>query len=68
MYIFKTDICAQGGKGAAVIRGPIVSRVINQLIASTTWGNLDYLVGIWPMNNESVFVMKRYQGLFIKQY
>lgn len=39
--------CWQGGEGAAVIRGPIASRVINQLIANTTWGELDYLVRAW---------------------
>ncbi len=38
------DVIGKGGKSAAVIRGPIVTRVINQLIASTSWGDLDYLV------------------------
>lgn len=33
-----------GGKGAAVMRGPIATRVINQLLAATEWGELDYLV------------------------
>ena len=33
-----------GGKGAAVMRGPIATRVINQLIAATEWGELDYLI------------------------
>ena len=33
-----------GGKGAAVMRGPIATRVINQLIAATEWSDLDYLV------------------------
>jgi hypothetical protein len=42
VYIF---VCVpQGGQGAAVIRGPVVSRVINQLVANTSWGGLDYLV------------------------
>lgn len=36
--------CFKGGKTAAVVRGPIVSRVINQLVAGTVWGELDYLV------------------------
>ena len=27
-----------------MLRGPIVSRVINQLIVNTAWGELDYLV------------------------
>lgn len=34
----------QGGKTAAVLRGPIATRVINQLIAGTLWGDLDYMV------------------------
>lgn len=33
-----------GGRDAAVMRGPIVSRVINQLITCTEWGDLDYLI------------------------
>jgi hypothetical protein len=34
----------QGGRSAAVMRGPMVSRVINQLAACTEWGELDILV------------------------
>lgn len=37
-----------GGRGAAVMRGPIATRVINQLIAATDWGELDYLVVDMP--------------------
>jgi len=33
-----------GGQGAAVMRGPVVSRVINQLLHKTQWGELDYLL------------------------
>lgn len=33
-----------GGKDAALMRGPVVSKVINQLLNSTDWGALDYLV------------------------
>jgi ATP-binding protein involved in chromosome partitioning len=44
----KAGVVGAGGKQAAVIRGPIVSRVINQLIASTEWGKLDYLVVDMP--------------------
>jgi len=33
-----------GGKGAAVMRGPIATRVITQLLAATEWGELDYLL------------------------
>lgn len=41
-------VVGAGGKQAAIIRGPVVSRVINQLIASTEWGDLDYLVVDMP--------------------
>ena len=37
-----------GGTEAAVMRGPIASRVINQLVAGTEWGALDYLVVDMP--------------------
>ncbi|XP_043724697.1 fe-S cluster assembly factor HCF101, chloroplastic isoform X2 [Telopea speciosissima] len=32
------------GQGRAVMRGPMVSGVINQLLTTTEWGELDYLV------------------------
>ncbi|GMH03522.1 hypothetical protein Nepgr_005361 [Nepenthes gracilis] len=32
------------GQGCAVMRGPMVSEVINQLITTATWEELDYLV------------------------
>lgn len=35
-----------GGKSAALIRGPMASKVINQLLLATDWGELDYLVSI----------------------
>lgn len=41
----KAGVAGAGGKDAAVIRGPIASRVINQLLHATDWGELDYLVG-----------------------
>ena len=37
-----------GGQTPAVMRGPIVSKVINQLIAGTEWGELDYLIVDMP--------------------
>jgi len=33
-----------GSGGAAVLRGPIASKIINQLISATEWGRLDYLI------------------------
>jgi Mrp family chromosome partitioning ATPase/DUF971 family protein len=33
-----------GGKEAAVMRGPLVSKVLNQLLLATDWGKLDYLI------------------------
>ena len=43
-YVNSAAAPGAGGRGAAVMRGSIVSRVINQLATSTDWGELDYLV------------------------
>lgn len=33
-----------GDSGPAVLRGPMVSQIISQLLAGTDWGDLDYLI------------------------
>ena len=36
------------GQGSAIMRGPMVSGVVNQLLTTTDWGELDYLVMDFP--------------------
>eukprot|EP00899_Mesostigma_viride_P008056 jgi/Mesvir1/17251/Mv07662-RA.1 len=36
------------GQGSAIMRGPMVSGVVNQLLTTTDWGELDYLVLDFP--------------------
>ena len=40
----KAGVEGAGGQTAAVLRGPVASKVITQMVASTEWGELDYLV------------------------
>ena len=41
----KAGVKGAGGTEAAVVRGPVASRVATQLLLGTDWGELDYLVG-----------------------
>ena len=36
------------GQGSAIMRGPMVSGVIQQLLTTSEWGELDYLVLDFP--------------------
>ena len=36
------------GQGSAIMRGPMVSGLINQLLTTTDWGELDYLILYMP--------------------
>jgi ATP-binding protein involved in chromosome partitioning len=44
----------QGGKSAALMRGPMASKVLNQLLFCTEWGELDYLAS-WTFCTQSTF-------------
>jgi DUF971 family protein len=41
-------VSAHQGGGPAIMRGPMVTQVINQLLTQTDWGQLDYLIIDFP--------------------
>jgi Mrp family chromosome partitioning ATPase len=41
-------VAGAGGRQAAILRGPVVTRVINQLVCATEWADIDYLVVDMP--------------------
>ena len=43
-YGFIAKGAAQGKAGAAVMRGPMVAKVVSQMVSGTEWGELDYLI------------------------
>lgn len=47
----KAGVPGAGGKGAAVMRGALATKVINQLVHSTDWGSLDYLVCLFCVSS-----------------
>ena len=47
-HVNSKAVTGAGGKQAAIMRGPIVSKVINQLITQTEWNDLDYLIIDFP--------------------
>ena len=52
----KSGVPGAGGTRAAVVRGPIVSRVITQLVTATEWGSLDYLIVDMPPGTGDIHI------------
>ena len=48
----------QGGKEAAVIRGPIASKVITQLLCATDWGDTFLLSNLFAFLS-NLFTLKK---------
>lgn len=44
----KAGVQGAGAKEAAVLRGPVASKVVTQMVVGTEWGELDYLVVDMP--------------------
>ncbi len=44
MKLMSFGYLSQDHRGPALLRGPMVSQIINQLLTGTFWGELDYLV------------------------
>ena len=40
----KAGVAGAGGRSAALLRGPMASKVITQMLVCTEWGEIDYLV------------------------
>jgi Mrp family chromosome partitioning ATPase/DUF971 family protein len=57
-------VAGAGGKDAAVIRGPIASRVITQLLCATEWGPLDYLIVDMPPGTGDVQITLSQSAFF----
>jgi len=49
-------VAGAGAGSAAVVRGPVASRVVSQLVGSTEWGCLDYLLVDMPPGTVRVCV------------